>query len=245
MGYGAGMWLADLAWPDVAGRAAEAMLVVPLGAVEQHGPHLPLSTDTDIAVALCKRLAAARLEVLIAPPIPYGSSGEHAAFPGTLSIGQDATELLLVELGRSACDTFPRLLFVSGHGGNAEPLGRAVARLRAESRDVACFLPRWDGDAHAGLEETAMQLALRPGAVRMKRAAPGELRPLTELMPRLRAGGVRAVSESGVLGDPTAATRAIGVRLLDELSASLIRFVEAWPVRDAETSPERRAEAWR
>ena len=79
------MWLADLAWPDVAERAAAgAVLAVPLGSTEQHGPHLPLSTDTDIAVALCGRLASARSDVLIAPAVAYGSSGEHDGFAGTL-----------------------------------------------------------------------------------------------------------------------------------------------------------------
>src|SRR5262245_49371789 len=113
------MWLADLAWPDVAERAAAgAVLAVPLGSTEQHGPHLPLSTDTDIAVALCQRLASARPDVLIAPALAYGSSGEHDGFAGTLSIGQPAVERLVLELGRSATKTFRHVLFVSAHGGN-------------------------------------------------------------------------------------------------------------------------------
>lgn len=143
------MRLAELSSPDVAERAAAgAILAVPVGATEQHGPHLPLTTDTDIAKALCDGLAAARQDVLVAPAVAYGSSGEHAGFAGTLSIGQEATELLLVELGRSAAETFGRLLFVSAHGGNAGPVARAVARLRAESRDVEVFQPRWPGDPH-------------------------------------------------------------------------------------------------
>jgi len=76
--------LADLTSPQAGARArAGALLAVPLGSTEQHGPHLPLATDTDIAVALCRRLAAARDDVLIAPTVAYGSSGEHAGFPGT------------------------------------------------------------------------------------------------------------------------------------------------------------------
>src|SRR5258705_2924792 len=107
-------WVAALPWPAVRQRAAAgAILAVPLGSTEQHGPHLPLSTDTDVAVTLCERLAAARPDVLIAPPVPYGSSGEHAGFAGTLSIGQAAVELLLLELGRSATETFTQVLFVS------------------------------------------------------------------------------------------------------------------------------------
>src|SRR5580704_2945851 len=91
-------FLADLAWPDVLDRVHRgAFLAVPLGATEQHGPHLPVATDSDIAVALCQRLASARPDVLIAPPVSYGSSGEHAGFAGTLSIGQQALELLVLE----------------------------------------------------------------------------------------------------------------------------------------------------
>jgi creatinine amidohydrolase len=221
--------LADLAWPEVRDRAeAGAVLAVPVGATEQHGPHLPLSTDTDIALALCRRLAAARSHVLVAPPVAYGSSGEHAGFAGTLSIGREAVELLLVELGRSASETFARVLFVSAHGGNAEPVTRAVATLRAESRDIAVFVPSWGADPHAGRPETAMQLALRPSAVRMDRCVRGDVRPLAELMPLLRAGGVRAVSESGILGDPTGATAAEGHALLDDLAGMLIGGVDAW-----------------
>ncbi len=134
--------LADLTWPEAARLAASgALLAVPVGSTEQHGPHLPLSTDTDIAVALAVRLAARRPGVVVAPPVSYGSSGEHAGFAGTLSIGQAAVELVLTELGRSAAETFGHLLFVCAHGGNAAPARQAVARLRAESRDVLLWIP--------------------------------------------------------------------------------------------------------
>jgi creatinine amidohydrolase len=223
------MFLADLAWPEVAERAAAgAVLAVPLGATEQHGPHLPLATDTDIAVALCRRLASARPDVLIAPAVAYGSSGEHAGFAGTLSIGQSAIEQLVLELGRSATMTFRHVLFVSAHGGNAAPVGRAVEALRSRSRDVTLFQPRWEGDPHAGHHETALLLALDPERVRMDRAVPGDTRPLAMLMPQLTAHGVRAVSETGVLGDPTAATAARGIALLDDLAAQLIGQVTTW-----------------
>jgi creatinine amidohydrolase len=223
------MFLADLAWPEVAERAtAGAVLAVPLGATEQHGPHLPLATDTDIAVALCRRLASARPDVLIAPAVAYGSSGEHAGFAGTLSIGQAAIEQLVLELGRSATKTFRHVLFVSAHGGNAAPVSRAVEALRSRSRDVTLFQPRWEGDPHAGHHETALLLALDPERVRMDRAVPGDTRPLAMLMPQLTAHGVRAVSETGVLGDPTAATAARGIALLDDLAAQLIGQVTTW-----------------
>lgn len=215
--------LADLAWPDVRDRAAAgAVLAVPLGSTEQHGPHLPLSTDADLAVALCRRLASTRSDVLVAPALPYGSSGEHAGFAGTLSIGQAALELLVLELGRSATETFAHVLFVSAHGGNAAAVTRAVRTLRSESRDVALYQPRWDGDPHAGHTETSLQLHLRPDAVDLTRSVVGDTRPLAEIMPLLRAGGVRAVTPTGILGDPSGASASAGARIFDELAAALI-----------------------
>jgi len=167
--------------------------------------------------------------VLIAPAVAYGSSGEHDGFAGTLSIGQAAVEQLVLELGRSATKTFQHVLFVSAHGGNAQPVTRAVEQLRSRSRDVTVFQPGWrGGDAHAGRHETAVQLALDPGRVHMDRAAAGNTRPLVTLMPRLRVHGVRAVSASGVLGDPTSATAADGAALLDDLAAELIRYAATW-----------------
>jgi mycofactocin precursor peptide peptidase len=228
------MWLADLAWPDVAERAAAgAVLAIPLGATEQHGPHLPLSTDTDIAVVLCRRLASARPDVLLAPVVAYGSSGEHDGFAGTLSIGQAAIEQVVLELGRSATKTFRHVLFVSAHGGNESPVTRAVDQLRSRARDVALFQPRWDGDPHAGRQETAIQLAIAPHRVRMERAVVGDTRTLATLMPELSRHGVRAVSPSGILGDPTTARAIDGGELLDDLADELIRYVDAWRARPA------------
>ncbi|MBE7187815.1 mycofactocin biosynthesis peptidyl-dipeptidase MftE [Jatrophihabitans endophyticus] len=226
--------LAARTWPEVGELvAAGAVLAVPVGSTEQHGPHLPLSTDTDIAVHLCRRLAAGRTGVLVAPPVAYGSSGEHAGFAGTLSIGQAALELLILELGRSAFDTFGRVLFVSAHGGNAEAVTRAVDRLRHESRDASLFLASYPGDAHAGRAETSMQLALDPAVVRRDQVVAGDPRPLRELLPLLRSGGVRSVTDTGVLGDPSSADAQHGRTLLDGLVADLVRHVEAaWPASD-------------
>lgn len=222
------MRLAGAAWPDVAARAGAAILAVPLGATEQHGPHLPFTVDTEVATALCGRLAAARARVVLAPAVPYGSSGEHAGFPGTLSIGQRATELLLVELARSA-DAFAGVVFVCGHGGNAEPLARAAGTLRGEGRRVRAWAPGGPpGDSHAGDTETSVMLALRPEAVRMADAEPGERGLLPELLPRLRARGVAAVSGNGVIGDPTGATAARGHAILDGWSADLIAAFDRW-----------------
>jgi mycofactocin system creatininase family protein len=227
--------LAALTSPEAGELAAAgALLAVPVAATEQHGPHLPLCTDTDLAAALCARLAAARPGVLVAPQLAYGASGEHKDFPGTLSIGTEAVELLLVELCRSATRTFPRVLLVSTHGGNADAVRRAGQRLRAESRDVLAWLPAWEGDAHAGRAETSLALALAPDRVRPGRAEAGNTRPLTELMPELRRSGVRAVSPNGVLGDPAGASAAEGAALLGRLLADLLAALDGW--EDGQTS---------
>jgi mycofactocin precursor peptide peptidase len=224
--------LARRAWADVSPH--RETLVVPVGATEQHGPHLPLSTDTDIAVALAERLARRVAGVVIAPPIAYGSSGEHQDFPGTLSIGGPAIELTLVELVRSASRTFRRVLLLNCHGGNEEAIGRAVGRLRGERRDVRAWSPAatWGGDAHAGRVETSVMLALDSGRVRMDRATAGDRRPLAELLPEMRARGVAAVSANGVLGDPAGSSAAEGEELLTAAMDALRRWLGEWHAAD-------------
>lgn len=205
---------------EVADRRPSTLLV-PLGATEQHGPHLPLGTDTILAVAWAEGVAAGLGGAVVAPALPYGSSGEHQAFPGTLSIGGPTLEAVVVELTRSAASIFDRVVFLSGHAGNHEPLLRAIERLRAEGHDVTQFVPGWPGDpavdAHAGHTETSLLLHLRPGDVRLDRLTPGDTRPLAQILPALRAGGVAEVSANGVLGDPTGADGARGRALLDDL----------------------------
>jgi creatinine amidohydrolase len=220
--------LAEQAWPAVGRVAAGRILAVPLGSTEQHGPHLPLGTDTAIAVALAERLAERRTDVTVAPALPYGSSGEHAGFPGTLSIGAAALEHVVVELVRSA-DAFAGVVLVSAHGGNAEPVAAAVATLRHEGRLVLAWSPAVPGgDAHAGHTETSLMLALWPGAVALDRAEPGDTSPVGELMPALQRAGVAAVSPNGVLGDPTGATADEGASLLDTLATQLAGRVGEW-----------------
>ena len=205
-------------------------LLVPLGSTEQHGPHLPLDTDTRIAMAVA-RSAGVRLahDWLVAPAIAYGASGEHQDFAGTISIGTEALTLLLVEYGRSAACWANRLVFVNGHGGNAEALARAVSRLRAEGRDVGwCPCTAAGGDAHAGHTETSVLLHISPDDVLTDRWLAGNDAPLPELLPSMRRGGVAAVSRVGVLGDPTTATAVEGERIFEEMVEVCVHRVARW-----------------
>ena len=226
------MELATAHWPDVE-AAARRLLVVPVGSLEQHGAHLPLDTDTRVAVAVAARACAGRAGVGLAPAIAIGASGEHADFPGTLSIGHVALSTLLVELGRHASLHWPAMLLVNGHGGNAGAIRDALGKLRAEGRDghvwhagvrptmLAAAGVTLTADAHAGRVETSLMLALAPADVRLSDAAAGETRPLAEVMASLRAGGVRRVSPNGVLGDPAGASAAEGESLLALMVADL------------------------
>jgi mycofactocin precursor peptide peptidase len=225
--------LARAHWPVVE-QSTRRLLVVPVGSLEQHGPHLPLDTDTRIAVAVARRACAGRPGVALAPALPVGASGEHAAFPGTLSIGSEALAACLIELGRHASLHWPALLLVNGHGGNVTAVEAAAGRLCYEGRVCLAWhaaLP--EGDAHAGRSETSVMLALAPGAVRLDAAEQGDIRPLGQILPLLRERGVRAVSANGVLGDPAGASAAEGERLLaflaDGLSVELDRFLEGKP----------------
>lgn len=218
--------LCDLNWVQVEGAARRTVLV-PLGSLEQHGPHLPLDTDTRIALAVARGAAASRVGVAVAPPVAFGSSGEHAAFAGTLSVGTDALCALLVELGRDATRDWEAMLLVNGHGGNVDAVCAAVDLLRGEGRRCAVFhVTPGSGDAHAGLTETALLLHIAPEAVRLDLAEAGERRAVGELMDRLRGEGVRAVSPNGVLGDPRGATAQTGRRLLDELVAGCVASLD-------------------
>lgn len=214
-------------------------LVIPLGSTEQHGPHLPLDTDTRIATSVAAAVTddlndsdADFGHYLLSPAIPYGAAGEHEGFAGTISIGTDALTSVLVEYGRSACSWAQRLVFVNGHGGNVEALRSAVAQLRSEHRDVTwCACLDADGDAHAGHTETSVLLYISPSDVRTEDWCRGNDAPLGRLLPEMRRGGVAAVSEVGILGDPTTATRAEGARIFADMAADCARRVRRWEPR--------------
>lgn len=215
-------------------NGSSPLVLIPVGATEQHGPHLPLDTDTRIATAVAGATAAALgsgegRSLLTAPAVAYGASGEHQGFAGTVSIGTEALRLLLVEYGRSAADWAYRLVFVNGHGGNVEALTEAVGTLRSEGRDVCwCSCSVAAGDAHAGHTETSVLLHISPETVHMDECRTGNVAKLVQLMPKIRRGGIAAVSEVGVLGDPTAATAADGARFFSEMVSNCVQLITRW-----------------
>ena len=242
--------LSQMTSPAVGALEPKAIVILPLGSTEQHGPHLPTGTDTTIAVGLAERAAEAlnatapesgQPAFLVAPALGYGASGEHAGYVGTLSIGESAVEAVLTELVRSA-DDLSGVVVVNTHGGNERAVRRAAAALREEGRRCLHWSPgavlagqaaaqACGGrpvDAHAGWFETSLMLAVEPGLVRLDLADPGDPRPLADVLGLLVADGVAAVSANGVLGDPRGATRELGEALMEVLVADLVSSVADW-----------------
>jgi creatinine amidohydrolase len=208
--------------------------VLPLGATEQHGPHLPLATDSVIAAALGERFCRRVGEAVCLPVLPIGCSSEHADFPGTVSLQPDTLRAALGDIVASlARQGFGTAVILSAHGGNYATLERALPALRAAAHpmrvcaftDLARIAAVWHAasaaagiDAqfaghHAGEFETSILLALRPDLVRRGELAAGLLDtgadPQAIFYPSLRTH-----SPSGVVGDPRRASAAHGERYL-------------------------------
>ena len=200
-------------------------VVIPFGSLEQHGPHLPLHTDTLIAEALAHRVAQS-VDIDVVPVIPVGASGEHAGFAGLLSIGNEALESVVLELLRSARDTWGSVVLVSGHGGNVESITRAMQRARAEGSQVVAWFPTdLDGDPHAGSTETSVMLAIDESLVQRHEFVDF---PVSEThMEDVRRQGIMSVSPSGVLGQPSHATVASGQRILQRWTDEIVALVKS------------------
>ncbi len=225
--------LSRAAWPDV----TQQVLLVPVGSTEQHGHHLPLSTDTLIAEALANGAAAHISGATVAPSITMSASGEHEGFPGTISIGTDVLTNVLIEIVRSACRWAEVVVFVNGHGGNTEAFRRAEQQWTFEARQASVWAPSLPpgGDWHAGWVETSVMLAVHPDLVGPQRDD-GETAQSGEVMRELHRSGVHAVSPTGVLGQPSKASVAAGEDLLTQWTNSLIQHA----VQRAPTSSRNR-----
>ncbi len=211
--------------------ASGTLLLVPVGSCEQHGPHLPLDTDTRIAVAvanvLADRLHTEYKPALVAPAVAIGASGEHTGFAGTLSIGTDVLANVLIEIVRSAGPEFATIVFVNGHGGNGEAVHRATSTSTADGHDhVLAVHMTGFADAHAGVSETSLMLYLHPELVGPLRPV-GAVEPFADLLPAMRQRGVRSVAENGVLGDARDASNDQGERLFDSIVTHCLAIVMA------------------
>jgi creatinine amidohydrolase len=219
---------------DEIGEAAEAgaVAVLPVGATEQHGPHLATGTDTLLADEVAVR-AAERTGDIVLPALPYGCSLGHTDhWPGTLSLLPATMIALLVEVGRwTRASGFRKLVTVNGHATNGPPCESALLQLRHEIPDlrprfVSIFeltpeiAARYGEDApdfHANEAETSMLLHLAAEQVHLERAVDEEDRTVG----RVLRYAVPAVTSSGVVGRPSEATASRGADLLDQLVAAL------------------------
>jgi creatinine amidohydrolase len=242
--------LAELSGPEVAERlTAKSIIVQPLGAIEQHGPHLPLNTDEVIADAVAEdavgRAHAAGLDVWLLPTMAYTKSNEHAWSPGTIWLSANTMLAVLDDVGRCVATTAAkRLVFFNGHGGNTALVNVANREIRL-AHGLMTFLahPTVPPDAggvsppselgmgvHGGTDETSIMLHLRPNLVDMTKATRNVPEPLSKNK-QVRFGGrvsfgwlSNDFGKDGHIGDPTVATAALGKQLYE---AAVVSFVEA------------------
>jgi creatinine amidohydrolase len=251
-------WVSDarnfayLTWKQVDALPREStLLVLPTAAIEQHGHHLPLATDTLINNLLLGTALAKLppdLPVYALPPVHYGKSNEHLGFPGTLSVSAATFMAVLRDLGSSLSSAgFQKLALYNTHGGNSALIDVMARDLRAEF-GLRTFALHGSGGItfeglnpqeraygfHAGEVETALLLASVPELVDPSAytvnyiadiAKPEALRP--ENAPATFAWLTRDIAPSGVLGDPRAATAESGARWRDEAATRLAAALEA------------------
>lgn len=238
----------ELCWPDAEERFDEMdTVLLPVGAMEQHGPHLPLDTDAYDAeyLARCVAEACSDPKPMVLPLIPYGVSYHHDDFRGTVSIDNDTLSRLVYDIGMSvARNGFRKLVIINGHGGNSPALNHAAQKINRDARIFVCVdsgetsdvdidrLVETPNDVHAGEIETSTALAVRPHLVRMDRIQ----RDIPEFSVRyLNFSSKRGISwyahtekisASGIMGDPTKATAAKGEQMWTIMIAHLTAFVE-------------------
>lgn len=235
---------ADAAWPELQGLGARPggghdVGLVPVGAVEQHGPHLPTGTDTLVATAVCEA-AAARCGALVLPAISVGCSyGHGTVLPGTLSLSPELLAMVVRQYAEwAALSGLRRLLLVNAHFGNAAALGTATDHLRlfrpdlrigsvdwwSADRDVLAEVTSDGDDIHANRAETSLVLAVAPELVHLDRLADSDDPDRTgDLVFRYTAP---ALSTNGVTGRPSEASAELGRTLLDRVAEAIAERVE-------------------
>ena len=240
--------LGELTWPQAARRLREVdVALLPVGALEQHGHHLPLDIDAYDAAWQCEQVArrCTAPRPLVLPAVPYGVSYHHDDFPGTLSVSPEVLGTLVYEIGMAAArNGIRKLVIVNGHGGNGPALHYAAQLINRDARifttvdtgetsdaEIAELLET-EGDAHAGEYETSTALATRPHLVYMEHATPQLPRFQS---PYLDFGSdtavewyvrTRRISDTGTLGDPTRASAEKGERIWEITLRNLVELVE-------------------
>lgn len=216
------------------------------GAVEQHGPHLPLFVDAEHGSRLALEIARRLGKTLVAPTIRVGCSEHHMAFSGTLSLRRETLEAVVTDYVTSLVHHgFERVLIVPSHGGNFEPLREMEQRLGAAAggadvrayTDLVGFFDLWrrevmdavgHGDrvgGHADFAETSVMLSLHSELVRMDLAEAGSQAKLEkEVIARIIREGFDSVTPNGILGDPRGASAAIGRSLIDAVADEVSEF---------------------
>lgn len=247
------LW-SDLTTGEIAARdMTRAVAVLPVAAIEQHGPHLPLSTDMDIARGYLDRVAAlapADLDVLILPIQAIGKSDEHDDFPGTLSLTTGTALAAWTEIGAGVARTgCRRLVIVTSHGGNSALIDLVAGELRGR-HGVVAVTTSWsrlgypDGlfpeeeiahGIHAGGIETSLMLALRPDLVRAEQidhfpsrgaAMEREFRVLRTGRPAALAWKAGDLNPSGAIGDARLGDAEAGRRLLEHGAGMFVALLQ-------------------
>jgi creatinine amidohydrolase len=233
---------ARASWEEVSAAIAKGLLaVLPVGAVEQHGAHLPLLTDTVLASGVARRIAEG-CDALLLPAIAYGDAWTAEDWAGTLSLSPDTLRLTVTDIGRGLQRMGVKgLITVNGHFGNREPINLAARalgeagfpvlhldypRLEALAVELMESEPAGPGFYHADEVETSMMLALAPETVRMERAAP-EYPDFPELF-GVEPMKLSAFNRSGVFGDPRPATAQKGEELIGGIAAESLRLIGVW-----------------
>jgi creatinine amidohydrolase len=207
------------------------ILVLTLGSWEQHGPHLPLDTDSVIVSRVVhdslNNSDVAHENFLCAPLLPITASDEHEGFPGGLSTGTDALTSAVVSICRSARSWAAGILIANGHGGNYDALQNITSALEYEKITHSVWtLPSYEGgDMHAGHTETSLMLHIAPHSVRTELVSSIEVS--TANIDELRTLGVKGVAPSGVLGDPATASAQHGEEILKFYIRSLVQRMKA------------------
>ncbi len=229
-------------WTDIAARLPSGLIaVLPVGAVEQHGAHLPLLADTQLATGVARRIAEGA-DALLLPAIAYGDAWTAEGWAGTLSLSPDTLRASVTDIGMGLKRMGVRgLVTVNGHFGNREPIALAARalheagfsvlhldypRLEAVAAETVDSKPAGPGFYHADEVETSMLLALEPDAVKMDRAAPEypEFPPLFGSVPMQ----LSSFNRSGVFGDPRPATAEKGEKIIAAIVAESLRLIALW-----------------